>query len=186
MLGSGAMRRLATAVALAALLALSAMPARGAGSREGDAYGASVSAIDNVFTPEIVRIDPGQTVEWTMDGRSPHTVQADDGSWDSGNLEPGAEFAHAFEDAGVYPFFCRYHGGPGSGDGRHGGRRRRTAARRRRAGARSGPARTRGYRPGPAGRPDDPGSRRPRAARRARPDRPRASTARPWSSPPRT
>ena len=82
---------------------------------EGSAYRRSVSAIDNVFTPEIVRVEPGQTVEWTMDGRSPHTVQADDGSWDSGNLEPGAEFTHAFGESGVYPFFCRYHGKPGAG-----------------------------------------------------------------------
>jgi plastocyanin len=34
----------------------------------------------------VVRIDPGQSVEWTMDGRSDHTVDADDGSWSSGNL----------------------------------------------------------------------------------------------------
>jgi plastocyanin len=108
------MRRLATAVALAALFVLSGMPAE-AQDPAGDAYGASVSAIDNVFTPEIVRIDPGQTVEWTMDGRSPHTVEADDGSWVSGNLEPGSEFAHTFEDEGAYPFFCRYHGRPGVG-----------------------------------------------------------------------
>ena len=50
-----------------------------------------------------------------MDGRSPHTVEADDESWGSGNLAPGAEFAHAFEAAGVYSFFCRYHGKPGAG-----------------------------------------------------------------------
>ncbi len=69
-----------------------------------------------MFTPEIVRIEPGQTVEWTMDGRSPHTVQADDGSWDSGNLEPGAEFDHTpSEKRACIPFFCRYHGKPGAG-----------------------------------------------------------------------
>ena len=115
MLGSGAMRRLAIALALVALLLMPAAQARAQSPTDGDAYGASISAIDNVFTLEIVRIQPGQTVEWTMDGRSPHTVQADDGSWDSGNLEPGDEFAHTFGDAGVYPFFCRYHGKPGAG-----------------------------------------------------------------------
>ena len=115
MLGSGAMRRLAIALALVALLLVPAAQARAQAPTDGDGYGASISAIDNVFTLEIVRIQPGQTVEWTMDGRSPHTVQADDGSWDSGNLEPGDEFAHTFGDAGVYPFFCRYHGKPGAG-----------------------------------------------------------------------
>ncbi len=105
------MRRLATALGCVALIALVAAPARG----QEDRYGARVSAIDNVFTPEMVRIEPGQAVEWTMDGRSPHTVEADDGSWASGRLEPGEEFDHTFDEPGVYPFFCRYHGRPGAG-----------------------------------------------------------------------
>jgi plastocyanin len=109
------MRRLATAVALAAQFVLSGTPAEAQDPTDAEAYGASVSAIDNVFTPEIVRIQPGQTVEWTMDGRSPHTVEADEGSWGSGDLDPGSAFAHTFEDTGVYPFFCRYHGRPGVG-----------------------------------------------------------------------
>jgi plastocyanin len=109
------MRRLAIALALLALLVVPASQARAQAPAGGNGYGASVSAIDNVFTPKIVRIQPGETVEWTIDGRSPHTVQADDGSWDSGNLEPGAKFTHTFGEAGVYPFFCRYHGKPGAG-----------------------------------------------------------------------
>ena len=109
------MRRLATVVVLAALFVLSGMPAEAQDTAEEGAYGASVSAIDNVFTPEIVRIEIGDTVEWTMDGRSPHTVDADDGSWTSGNLEPGTEFDHTFDAEGVFPFFCRYHGRPGVG-----------------------------------------------------------------------
>jgi plastocyanin len=115
MLGSGAMRRLAIALALVALFSVPAARAGSQDSADEGAYGASVSAIDDVFTPEIVRIQPGQTIEWTMDGRSAHTVQADDGSWDSGNLDPGAEFTHTFGEPGVYPFFCRYHGKPGAG-----------------------------------------------------------------------
>ena len=109
------MRRLATVVVLAALFVLSGMPAEAQDTAEEGAYGASVSAIDNVFTPEIVRIEIGDTVEWTMDGRSPHTVEADDGAWASGNLEPGTEFDHTFDAEGVFPFFCRYHGRPGVG-----------------------------------------------------------------------
>ena len=51
------MRRLATVVVLAALFVLSGMPAEAQDTAEEGAYGASVSAIDNVFTPEIVRIE---------------------------------------------------------------------------------------------------------------------------------
>jgi plastocyanin len=115
MLGSGAMRRLATAMALAASFVATGTSAEAQEPADADAHGASVSAIDNVFTPEILRIDPGQAVEWTIEGRSPHTVEADDGSWGSGNLPPGADYSHTFEAEGIFPFFCRYHGRPGAG-----------------------------------------------------------------------
>ena len=109
------MRGLATALALAALLLMMPGPAEAQDPDDEASYGASVSAIDDLFTPEIVRIEPGETVEWTIDGRSPHTVEADDGSWSSGNLDPEAEFDRTFDAEGVFPFFCRYHGRPGIG-----------------------------------------------------------------------
>lgn len=115
MLGSGGMRRLATAMALAVSFLVSGTPAEAQDADDADPYGATISVIDNVFAPEIVRIEPGETVEWTIDGRSRHTVEADDGSWASGDLESGAEFEHTFPEAGVFPFFCRYHGRPGVG-----------------------------------------------------------------------
>ncbi|MGH2681294.1 MAG: PLDc N-terminal domain-containing protein [Actinomycetota bacterium] len=109
------MRRLATVLALAALSVVPATPAHAQDEGDGEAPAASISAIDDVFTPEIVRIEPGQTVTWAMDGRSPHTVEADDGSWGSGRLEPGATFSRTFDGEGVFSFFCRYHGRPGAG-----------------------------------------------------------------------
>jgi plastocyanin len=85
------------------------LPARAA------SYGAVVEALDNVFAPQIVRIDAGDSVEWVMDGRAPHTVTADDGSWDSGDLQPGTEFDRVFDQPGVYTYYCVYHGSPGAG-----------------------------------------------------------------------
>ena len=64
---------------------------------------------------QIVRIQPGQTVEWTNEGAAPHTATADDGSWDSGDLPPGATFSRTFEEPGIYAYYCRYHGSPGVG-----------------------------------------------------------------------
>jgi len=104
-------RRILRVVMATALLALGG----GTGVARAQGYRASVSAIDNVFTPEVVRVAPGDAVKWTIDGRSPHTVLADDGSWDSGNLEPGDEFSHTFDEPGVFTYFCRYHGSPGVG-----------------------------------------------------------------------
>jgi plastocyanin len=96
----------ATVVGLALWVAPSA--------RAADA-GAHVRAIDDVFDPAIVRVEPGQTVEWTMDGRAPHTVTADDASWDSGVLQPGATFTHTFDMPGTYAYHCSLHGAPGVG-----------------------------------------------------------------------
>ena len=104
-----AVRRLA-AVAFLVLLTLGpALAAR------ADDYDAEISAIDNAFDAGIVRIQPGGSVSWSNDGNSPHTVTADDGSYDSGNLEPGATYTKAFDQPGVYSYFCKYHGAPGVG-----------------------------------------------------------------------
>ncbi|HEY7667730.1 MAG TPA: cupredoxin domain-containing protein [Actinomycetota bacterium] len=103
------MRRL-IAVAFVATVALG--PALVAAAQS---YGAEIEAIDNAFDPQIVRVEPGTTVEWTMQGRSPHTVTSDDGSFDSGDLQPGAEYDRTFDEPGAYPYFCRYHGAPGVG-----------------------------------------------------------------------
>jgi plastocyanin len=98
-------------VIIGALASLTWLPLHA--SAEGT--GATVSAIDNTFTEPVVRVDVGEAVEWSVDGRSAHTVQADDGSWDSGNLDPGTGFSHTFDEPGAYPYFCAYHGQPGIG-----------------------------------------------------------------------
>jgi plastocyanin len=78
-------------------------------------YEAYVRAIDNVFDPEILRIEPGQAVEWVNDGRSPHDVVADDETWRSETLGPGDEYVRTFDEPGVYSYFCSFHGKPGVG-----------------------------------------------------------------------
>ena len=103
------MSRRVAAVLLAGTVLWAASPAL------ADDYGATVHAIDNVFNQQVVRIQPGQSVEWVNDGRAAHTATADDGSWDSGNLDPGQGFDHTFDQPGVYSFYCKYHGAPGVG-----------------------------------------------------------------------
>ncbi len=73
-------------------------------------YGATVTMLDNAFSPSVARVDPGATVEWENEGRSPHTVLADDGSWTSGTIEPGGTFEHTFADPGIYRYYCSLHG----------------------------------------------------------------------------
>ena len=72
-----------------------------------------VSNLDDFFQPQVVRVPVGTVIEWQNGGRNKHTVTADDGSFDSGVLEHGAEFSHAFATAGVFRFTCLLHGKPG-------------------------------------------------------------------------
>jgi hypothetical protein len=58
--------------------------------------------------PEELTIEAGDTVEWhIVSGR--HSTTSKDDAWDSGELQQGMTFAHRFETAGVYPYFCRPH-----------------------------------------------------------------------------
>jgi len=76
-----------------------------------------VLAVDDQFVPAIVEIDPGQSVEWKIEGDNPHNVYASDGSWHSDLvLNRGDRFERTFTEPGVYPYYCTFHGTP-QGDG---------------------------------------------------------------------
>lgn len=70
----------------------------------------SVSIIDNDFDPSQIEISAGDTVTWTNSGTSPHTVTASDGSFGSGNLNPGETYNETFATAGTFAYYCEYHG----------------------------------------------------------------------------
>src|SRR5712691_1320489 len=105
----------AAGIAWVAMLLVPPAFARAASYEASGASGRteSVSEIDNLFDPSTPHVAVGSTVGWTNDGRSPHTVTADDGSFDSGNQAPGAAFTFTFARPGAYRYYCRYHGGPG-------------------------------------------------------------------------
>jgi plastocyanin len=73
------------------------------------AKSASVTIKDLEFTPATVTIAVGGTVTWTNNGPSTHTVTADDGSFDSGNLSQGKTFSHTFQTAGTFAYHCSIH-----------------------------------------------------------------------------
>jgi plastocyanin len=70
----------------------------------------AVSVDDNFYDPADVVVNVGDTVTWTNIGLDVHTTTADDGSWDSGDLQPGDSFAFTFTVAGSYPYQCLHHG----------------------------------------------------------------------------
>lgn len=87
MLLSGPMRlaRLAVALPLGLLAIVAALPGASLGEEGGYL---AIRAADDYFDAEVTRVAVGTTVEWTNVGRNPHTVTADDGSYDSGDMQP--------------------------------------------------------------------------------------------------
>ena len=64
---------------------------------------------DKDFLPEDLTINVGDTVVWTNNDDSPHTVTADDDEFNSGNLAEGATWSYTFTEAGTYDYHCNYH-----------------------------------------------------------------------------
>jgi plastocyanin len=72
-----------------------------------------VAALDDIFRPRRLVVAPGDAVVWTNQGSNPHSVTADDGAFDSGELGPGESFRRTFTKKGVHFYFCVYHGATG-------------------------------------------------------------------------
>lgn len=79
-------------------------PATTAVARQPD-----IVIVDFSFKPAILNVAAGATVVAKNNGPSPHTWTANDGSWDSGNMNTGATFSHKFTTAGSYPYLCSLH-----------------------------------------------------------------------------
>jgi plastocyanin len=82
-----------------------------AGGSAPAASGDAVSIANYAFSPASLSVASGTTVTWTNNDAVPHTATAKDGSFDSGNLPPGATFSHTFTAAGSIDYDCQYHAG---------------------------------------------------------------------------
>jgi plastocyanin len=72
--------------------------------------GAMAVTIKNfAFSPDSLEVPVGTTVTWTNQDSAAHTVTADDGSFDSGQLATGATFSQTFATAGTYAYHCANH-----------------------------------------------------------------------------
>jgi len=80
---------------------------------EPAANAVSVSVADSRFVEREITISAGTTVVWNHEGQRPHTVTADDGLFDSGQIVNGDTFRFTFDEPGTYPYYCEFHGGPG-------------------------------------------------------------------------
>lgn len=78
-----------------------------------DADPADVTALDNSFDAQVVKVAPGTTVRWTNKGRQDHDViPAEGGSWGAevDDFHPGDVYEHTFVEPGTYDYYCTIHG----------------------------------------------------------------------------
>jgi plastocyanin len=69
-----------------------------------------------LFVPGSIQVKVGDTVTWTNDDETLHTVTSGSGTdenmgvlFDSGMMGKGKTFVHTFTVAGEYPYFCMVH-----------------------------------------------------------------------------
>lgn len=76
---------------------------------KANAARATVTITNFKFAPPELSVPVGTTVEW-IDDTGRHTVEADDGSFKSATLVAGGRFEHRFDQIGVFPYHCTFHG----------------------------------------------------------------------------
>jgi YVTN family beta-propeller protein len=71
--------------------------------------GSKVSIAGFAFGPDAATVKVGDSLTWSNDDGSPHTVTFRDGSANSGSILPGQTFTRKFDKAGAYEYFCSFH-----------------------------------------------------------------------------
>ena len=95
-----------------------AAPSTNEAETEFDATAAKDVAVgikDFKFGPKLLKVKAGTKVTWTNNETVPHTVTADKGEFDSGNIANGQSYSFTFDKAGAYKYHCNYHGSSMSG-----------------------------------------------------------------------
>lgn len=102
------MRLLTRALAIAGAFAV---PVAAAGATDPAVPPTAVNIQFAAFGPSPLDVLPGETVTWENVSERTHTVTADDGTFGSDQLPPGATFARRFDALGAVPYHCTIHAG---------------------------------------------------------------------------
>lgn len=76
-------------------------------NRESDYFTVYISNM--TFSPQDMRTSPTRTVTWINNDNVVHTVTADDGSFNSGDILPKGTYSHTFSAVNTYTYHCNYH-----------------------------------------------------------------------------
>jgi plastocyanin len=95
------------ALAVGALLVLAVGP----GFAIAADVGASIveSGGQYAFQPADITVDVGDTVTWTNNSDAPHTVTADDDSFDLDGIDAAETASQTFDTAGEFAYHCEIH-----------------------------------------------------------------------------
>lgn len=90
-----------------------ATPPASGSSGSGGTGGAStaptaVSIANFAFDPASVTVKVGDTVTWTNNDSTTHTITGD-GGLNSGDVAPGSTYSKTFDKAGTYSYHCSIH-----------------------------------------------------------------------------
>ena len=77
-----------------------------AGAAAGTTHTIEITAMN---FPADTPVATGDTVMWTNRMGATHTVTADNGEFDSGNLRRDQSFSHTFTSPGAVPYHCEIH-----------------------------------------------------------------------------
>lgn len=99
------------AIVIMALVAGIMFPAQAGDSRFAarPATEHTVEIRDFAFVPATLRVRPGDRITWINRDIAPHTVTANDESWDSGEMAQGAIFTRTVKTDQTDKYFCRFH-----------------------------------------------------------------------------
>lgn len=67
------------------------------------------SIVDFSFSPATITIHVGDSITWTNVGKQPHSATANNGSFNTGILQPGQSASHTFTTPGTYTYYCLVH-----------------------------------------------------------------------------
>ncbi len=87
----------------------SAAPAAKAPASKAPAAAPKLTIKNFTFLPAMVTVKPGTTVRWKNVDSTNHTVTADKGGFDLGNVGKGASKSVRLSKPGVYAYHCNYH-----------------------------------------------------------------------------
>lgn len=74
---------------------------------------ATVTMKGFAFLPRTLRVKKGTTVVFVNQDPAKHTATADDGLFDSRDINPGQTYSRTFNQPGTFPYYCVFHGDKG-------------------------------------------------------------------------